>query len=86
MLKTTRMAALAAVLIVAAPVAVVPLAAMAQTPAAPATAPTAAPTAAPPAAPAAAAAPAAQPPRARSWSTIPTASKRCGRAATSSPA
>jgi len=52
MLKTTRMAALAAVLIVAAPVAVVPLAAMAQAPAAPATAPTAAPTA-PTAAPAA---------------------------------
>ena len=47
MLKTTRMAALAAVLFVAAPVAVVPFAALAQTTAAPATAPTAAPSAAP---------------------------------------
>ena len=47
MLKTTRMAALAAVLFVAAPVAVVPFAALAQTTSAPATAPTAAPSAAP---------------------------------------
>ena len=47
MLKTTRMAALAAVLFVAAPVAVVPIAALAQTTAAPATAPAAAPSAAP---------------------------------------
>ena len=47
MLKTTRMAALAAVLFVAAPVAVVPFAALAQTTTAPATAPTAAPSAAP---------------------------------------
>ena len=47
MLKTTRMAALAAVLFVAAPVAVVPLAALAQTTSAPATAPAAAPSAAP---------------------------------------
>ena len=47
MLKTTRMAALAAVLFVAAPVAVVPFAALAQTTSAPATAPAAAPSAAP---------------------------------------
>ena len=56
MLKTTRLAALAAVLIVAAPAAVVPFATLAQTPPA---APTAAP-AAPAAAPAASAAPAAK--------------------------
>ena len=55
MLKTTRLAALAAVLIVAAPSTVVPIVALAQTPSAPAAAP-----AAPAAAPAAPAAPAAK--------------------------